>query len=227
LSVSEDLKPFLKARVVDVRDYGATTSSEYIVDTNVLVFSTYDRYDQQRLLGKRVPTDATIDEYLRYEKRVRAAGSRLYIASAAVFEFLRTVERAELEILWATKDHAAALGDFSNFDLKKVRRVCFKCGYNEAQRNVVTYLNSLAKRFTLLEVSASFAGFADRCTHAWIGTVIDTGDAIQLSEAKSKGITSVISDDQDFATLEGITQFTANRTIIDTARSVGLLVPTE
>jgi hypothetical protein len=49
-------------------------------------------------------------------------------------------------------------------------------------------------------------------------------DLFILETLKKEGITNIITDDGDFATVSGITVFTANRNLINTAQLQGKLV---
>lgn len=223
MAVSEQLKPFLKAQVVDIHDFSVRTPEALVADANVLMFSTYDRYDQQRLLGQQVPANARVDAYLGYERRARAAGSVLWISPFGVLEFLRTVEMTELKILCARLDPAAAEGNFSGFEPKAVRR---RAGgdYRDVQERVLTYTQQIEKRFRLLDTPGSFTEKIQGFRAAWLGSVSDPGDALLVANAKANGINNIISDDQDLSTVDGLVLYTANRTVIDTARNIGRLL---
>lgn len=222
MPVSPELRPLLRATVIDVGDFTVSTPAVLVVDANVLMFSTYGRYDQQRLLGQGAPAGASVSAYLRYEQRARAAGGNLCVTPSVTWEFLRTIEMAELRILWARLDAQAGGGDFTDFNAKRVRRMAGH-GYRDVQDRVVAYADQLTRRFRLSgrngDLAGMMTGFADR----WLGSIADPGDALLASEARAAGVEAVLSDDQDLATIDGVVLFTANPTAIDTARDVGRL----
>ncbi len=221
MAFSEELKRFLLAQVVSITDFSVPPPTDLAVDANVLMFSTYDRYDQQRFLRQRVPSDQRIDAYLQYEARCRAAGTRLWVSLVGVFEFLRTVEMAELKILWAKLDPEAAAGDFTDFQPKTVRR---RPRYRDVQDRVLTYAQQVEKRFRLFGGPSALPERLAVFSAAWLGSACDPGDASLTADARANGILNILSDDQDFASLDGITLYTANQTVIDTAKGLNRLV---
>jgi len=220
VSVSEELRPLLRAQVVDIGRLGASVEGHYAVDANVVMFSMYDRYDQQRLLRQQVPADERIDAYLRYQALVRTAGGKLWLPTCTLFEFLRTVEVSELKIVWAQIDATAATGDMSGFSAKMTRRRAGRY-YDDFQNRIVTYLKAVAKNYVLIE--AELGSLIGHLEQVWRGSQLDTGDAQLVAQGRAKDVLRFISDDQDFATVDGITVYTANRTVIDTARAVDRL----
>ena len=217
-----NIKTDIKAKVIDVQDYSITPSPKYFIDANVLVFSRYDRYDQERSLSKQGASDARVDKYATYEGYLRSAGSTLYVSPSVIFEFLRTVEIAELRILWACLDQKAAQGDFSGFSIKGTRQAA-RAQYQQIQTRIVAYLRSIAKQFSLVDSCKPFTDRVDLLFNEWNGLLIDSGDAQLLSDAKEHGITHIISDDADLARAEGITLCTCNSTVIVAARQARLL----
>jgi hypothetical protein len=53
---------------------------------------------------------------------------------------------------------------------------------------------------------------------------VDGYDLFLLQAAAKAGITQIITDDSDYATVPGITLFTSNRTILTAARAQGKLL---
>jgi predicted nucleic-acid-binding protein len=69
----------------------------------------------------------------------------------------------------------------------------------------------------------------NECTHAlseWIECSADNADALIVAQAKSRGIFHILSDDLDFATMSGITLYSANQAVVNSARIAGKLVST-
>jgi hypothetical protein len=223
LSSSGDSGANIRASVVDIADGSLPLERAYAVDANVVIMSTYDRYDQHRSLRERVPSEHQIDAYLRYESRARAAGCALWVGCSTVFEFLRTIEQLELRILWATRDERAAEGDWTGFSLKETRDVARE-QYPDVQRRICVYSESVAKRYAIFDpirpLSALMAQFAE----TFRGTMIDSGDALIVNDARAAGVSSIISNDVDLATVDGITLYTNNRRVIEAARAAAKLV---
>lgn len=209
--------------MVDIRGYGVQPLPAYIVDANILVFTRYDRYDQERQLKKDYSPNDRLDLYSAYEARARAAGSSFHVPRSSIFEFLRTIEIAELHIILAQHDSNAANGNLSNFNPKKVREL-YPTNYYEAQKRIITYLEALTKQFQLVESAKPFINFTKYFSQVWLNKLVDSGDALLAADSISSGITNILSDDADIAKLEGITLFTANRIAIEAARKVGRLV---
>ena len=55
-------------------------------------------------------------------------------------------------------------------------------------------------------------------------SAVDPYDALMIEAALRAGVTQVLTDDGDFCTLSGITMFTANRGVIEAAKTSGKLV---
>lgn len=222
LNLPSNIKTDIKAKVIDVQDYSITPSPKYFFDANVLVFSRYDRYDQERSLSKQGVSDTRVDKYAAYEGYLRNAGSTLYVSPSVIFEFLRTVEIAELRILWACLDQKAAQGNFSGFSVKKTRQAA-PTQYHQIQSRIIAYLRSIAKHFHLIDSPESFTGRVDLLFNEWNGLLIDSGDAQLLSDAKEHKITHIVSDDADLAKAEGIILCTCNSSAIAAAKQARLL----
>ena len=58
----------------------------------------------------------------------------------------------------------------------------------------------------------------------WLPSTCDFNDAILVARANRAGIPRIISDDADLASFDGITLYTANRSVIEAARMAGKLV---
>jgi hypothetical protein len=78
--------------------------------------------------------------------------------------------------------------------------------------------------FRLLDAPGSFTEKIQGFRASWLGSVSDPGDALLVANAEANGINNIISDDQDLSTVDSLVLYTANRTVIDTARDVGRLV---
>lgn len=209
------------ANVCDIRQY-VTPRPSYLIDTNVLHYTRYDRYTQERCLTGGV-TDACIEAYATHESVARANGSRLTVSRSVVFEFLRTIECAELQILGAILDPKIAQGDVGSFQIKKVRDMS-PAGFSEAQKRISAYLSIIAKQFALVDHLNELRSIADTLLKLWPGRLVDSGDALLAAEAQASGITNILSNDADLAKMPGICLFTANSAAIAAAKTAKKLI---
>ncbi|MBI3015517.1 MAG: hypothetical protein HYY65_10760 [Candidatus Tectomicrobia bacterium] len=95
LTSAEELRPWVRAEVVDLRSTGAPTEEKYLVDTNVLYFIHYERFGDLDELGKGA-RPYQLEHYPKYFKRVRDHEGKLFVHRLGLIEFARLVERAEL-----------------------------------------------------------------------------------------------------------------------------------
>lgn len=220
-NAAADLKPWVRARVIDIREVDTLIAKRYLVDTNVLYFMHYDRVHNLDEL-KEGPRPYQLEQYPRYLRRIRGSGGSLFCHRLALIEFARTVEIAELKILYAVKTPSVTVVPA---DLRiKSLRIKFPSDYKACQQRVITYLRAVRKAYTLVSMTTcEEVVFWTQWDACWQTTLADPADSAQAVEALRNGISGIISDDVDWATIDGISLFTANKVAIDAARLAGRL----
>ena len=220
-SYAEELKPWVRAQVIDLRRADTLTEAKYLVDTNVLYFIHYDRFGSLEELGKG-PRPYQLKHYPQYLKRVREKGGGLFVHRLGLIEFARAVERAELYILHAIKTPGITEipPEISIKDLRKT----YPENYGNCQERVLTYMGAVRKAYPLIQMATQEEpAFWKQWNTKWQTSIADPEDAAQLVDALASGISSIISDDSDWVSIEGIRFFTANPVAIQAARLAGKL----
>ena len=206
-----DLRKHLKAEVFDIRKPDCQTELKIVVDTNVLYFTYYDRFDQLGVLNEDQPRTYQIEQYPAFIEKLLNNKSSLFVHRINLFEFSKTVEIVELKILYYELNKPNVI--WEEFKPKKVR-LEYLSDYRKIQQAIVTYLNSITKTFELINVNVPCNRIAADFLFEWTDSIIDAGDAMLIAEAKRFGLTSILSDDADFATLKGIRLYTANDKVL-------------
>lgn len=201
----------IKAEVADIRIAPIPSEGGVLVDTNVLYFSYYDRFSQLETLGEG-PSKYQTSVYSPFLKGLLSSGVKGFVHRIGLYEFSRTVETAELQILYCEKMGVSHV-DRERFRPKELRTQHLK-DWKEIQQRIVIYLHSIVKTFQLLNPSAAIDVMAAEFLLEWKDSLGDVGDAMMIAEAKREGIKAVLSDDVDIATFREIRLYTGNSTVL-------------
>jgi len=196
----------VRAQVVDIRSDAPRASDTIWVDTNVWIWLTY--------AGPQPPQSAPYIRYIASLKKINAAMTAGPINLA---ELAAHIEHTEL-LKWQVRNGKPA----DSRELKVFR-------WDAAQRSDVADEIGRCWRalqgYANLPVNAIQSTCVTRAAESLkCGDLVDGGDAVLLADARRNGVTSVLTDDADFATVEWITLFTANLKTINEARTVGKLI---
>jgi predicted nucleic acid-binding protein len=201
----------IQAEIVDIRRDVPSSEDIFFVDTNVWYLLTYPKADLPELSRRSRPKPYQIEHYPTYLENTAEAEARLYCSGLSLSELAHNIERIECEIAHG-----------QGFSLKQFRR-----DYPEERAQFVEEIESSWAQVTSfaeilpLEIDASI-------TEAALGRLtselIDGYDLFLLETMKAHGITQVITDDGDYATVPGLQVFTANRNFINAAREQGKLL---
>ncbi len=212
------LSPHLKAEIIDITADECPIEDSYLIDTNVLYFAYYDRYDQLGAYSLRTPKYQK-QFYPKFLERLLDDGATLRIHPAVFLELLRTMERSEMGILYYAKTGKDS-DRLSKEDEKNLRRA-YTAEYRRIVGRLSSYARSVVKTFIFLPQSEDIEDYAFRLFRAWQNSLTDVVDAIQYADACEAALHCVLSDDSDWATCDGIRFFTANRQVLDAAKDVG------
>jgi hypothetical protein len=218
----ENLRPWVRAQVIDVRRPDPPGEEKYLLDTNVLYFIHYDRVANLDALGEG-PLLYQIQQYPRYVQRALERKSRLFVHRMGLMELARRIETAELQILYAVKTPGVieVPADIRIKDL----RTSYPEEYRTCQARVLTYLAAVRK--TCQAIPATLLDEHTFWTHweaGWQQSVADSADIAQAVDALAADISAVISDDSDWVSIAGIRLYTANQVSIQAARLAGRLL---
>ena len=208
---NSDLAKHLKAEVIDIRQSLSPSVKKILIDANVLYFCYYDRFSLLDPMGKG-PRNYQKNDYPSFFKKLLSSNTSLVIHKVGLLEFINTVERAELQILYCKVNKTSTIkNDFS----PKRLRYNYSEKFRNIQGQIITYLHSIKKTFSLLNIDASIDGYLWNSLTEWQDSLGDVEDATMIAEAKREGIDSVLTDDSAFVTFNGIKLFTANKNAIN------------
>jgi predicted nucleic acid-binding protein len=188
----------VRAKVVDLRSDDPSVRDQIWVDTQVWLVLGYSR----------VPCPTHLRAYPSYIKRATENHATLVAGTVHLVELARCVEHKEREIYEAKHS-------LPQMNVKSFRSISAAREETVAQIatawQLVTSMASLASQAVdVSDIKTTIKGLES-------GELLDPGDAIQLAEARKRGVNLVLSDDSDFATVDGIVLLTANERIIRAA----------
>jgi predicted nucleic acid-binding protein len=199
----------VQAEVVDLRSDAPRPEDAFFVDTNVWYWLTYPRC---RIKYKK-PKDYQIRDYPDYIKRARKAQARLFTCGLCFSELANLIEKDELDIFRQAK---------GRIEPKEFR-------HNE-QTERIKVVTQIQDSWAMVK---SFAGFleilldealADKACQDLNALPVGPQDLFMAESSLKAGISQIITDDGDFATIPGIRVFTANRTVIQAAQEQSKLI---
>jgi len=199
----------IKADIVDIRFDKPKHTDTFFVDTNVWYWLTYS---QASVTAK----SSQVRSYPNYFKKIRSVSSRLFCCNLSLAELAHIIEDTEYEIFCdAHKKNPA------NYSKKEFRHNC------AAERHDVTQEIESA----WMQVRQFSASIPLTIDDAAVTTFITDLKANKLDgydlfylDVLRKNKFQILTDDGDFATVPGISVFTANLAVIDAARGCGKLM---
>ncbi|WP_213305918.1 PIN domain-containing protein [Paraburkholderia sacchari] len=201
----------IAADVVDISVDQPTEKDTFLVDTNVWYWMTYTK--ASHVGAKKYQTI----KYPQYTNDALNARARIYQSPMSLAELSHVIERSERDIYnKALANPALELGtkEFRHNCAPERHTVC-----SEIQAACIQ-VTALADPLTVtLDGDASDAFVSRVPTDS-----VDGYDLFILEAMQAHGVTQVVTDDGDFATIPGIRVFTANPTVIAAAKTQGRLV---
>jgi len=199
----------VRAVVVDIRSDNPQPDDTFLVDTNVWYWMTYTRAS----LRTPPPLPHQTRHYPNYVKQA-LVHARLLWCGLSMAELAHQIERSEHEIF------ASRTG--SSLNLKEYR-------HNEhvERRNVIAEIRDAWAQIKTL--AAPLDAFIDMATTGaaldrLATQEVDGYDSLLLQAVSEAGVTQVVTDDGDYATVPGLQVFTCNRNVIAAAHSQGKLI---
>jgi predicted nucleic acid-binding protein len=199
------------ATVRDIRQVEPSPEDEFLVDTNAWYWVTYSRastlaVDQQAKYQKQ--------HYSGFIKKALERGAILHRCELSLAELCHTIEDCERRIF------AEYVG--CREVPAKEHRHCEDEERDEVVSEIESAWGQVVQMSQCLELAANSATSADvlkdlrRCR-------VDGYDLFILQAMKKGGITRIVTDDSDFATVAELEVFTCNRGLIDLAGQQGRL----
>lgn len=200
----------VNASVVDIRSDIPSSSDIFLVDTNVWYWMTYLRAS----LGNQPPKSYQTNKYPSYISQALSQRSTLSYSGLSLAELAHLIEKTEREIFNQS---------LSSFVTTKE----YRHNYSTERANVFTQVQTVWSQVKAIAVPVELT-IDERTTDAAsnrFGTdLLDGYDLFILETMKKERINNIITDDGDFSTVSGITVFTANNNVINTAQRQGKLI---
>lgn len=201
----------VQANIVDIRSDMPRVGDAYWVDSNIWYWITYTNASR----ADEPPQLYQTGFYPPYIQKARAVKAQLYRCELSFAELAHRIESTELEI-------------FAKMNgLDKEKRKEFRHNYPEDRGKVTSEISiawgqvksmAVPLRTTIDEVTVD-AALTRCCTQC-----LDGYDSLVVENLVKGSCVNVISDDGDFATVPGLTVFTANRNVIECATRAGKIV---
>jgi hypothetical protein len=204
-----DLSPYLHAEVFDIQAPLSGIEGKMLVDTNILLFCYYSRWDLLATID-RGAKNYQLREYSSFFRKLLVEKVVLYVHKDAVVEFIHRIFLGELKLLFCEHNNPELL---NTFDLKYFVREHWRETIR-VKGDLLTYLNQLKKTFRLINCDSRLEDFLGYSWNEWHDSLGGIVDATMVAEAKKLGIDSVLSDDSDFISFSEIKLYTANRMAI-------------
>ena len=213
----------VRARVVNISSPTATVPERLVLDTNVLHWVFYDNlealeaaHDGGRILSAHQRTYKPWLKPALPDQRVK-----LFTSLVSIMELVNTTEVAELQLRWMSDPQRRNVGWDERRGKKQARRELFD-ELADMRHAALTYVKATRKVVEVLPMSDVSASFRRGC-EVWRSSSTDLGDAMLVAAAQQLNLTALLTDDADLATVEGLTVYTANPQLIQTARQAGRL----
>lgn len=195
----------VRAQIVDIRADAPKDTDRFLVDTNAWYWLFYPRASQTLSASQ-----ALYPDYL-----ARAfAKATLHCSALSFAELAHNIEKTEREIYANQANRAISTKDF-------------RYDYANQRRKVVTLITdtwaNVMSVSTLLDMELG-TGFMQSALTLFPSVGLDGYDLFMAEAALAAGMTQIVTDDGDYATVPGLTVFTANQKVIQAARSVGKLL---
>lgn len=197
----------VNASIVDISSDTPRPEDVFLVDTNVWYWMTYSRASTA---GAKV---YQVSSYPNYTNSALAASAKIYQSGVSIAELSHIIEKSEREIFNKSNSPVSTKEFRHNFPAERAS-VCLEI---ESACMQVLALGESMNVPVDSEIVKSALSHLKTCS-------VDGYDLFLLEAMTASGVTQVITDDGDFATVPGITVFTANRTIVNAARAQGKLI---
>ncbi|MDY0163088.1 PIN domain-containing protein [Desulfobotulus sp.] len=196
----------VRAKVVDICADTPKAADAFLVDSNVWYWMTYPN------ATSHVP--AQISDYPRYLNNALEVSARVFHSGLTLAELSHIIEKTEREIYERNIRNSIRPKEFRHNLAGQRGRVVSEIQAAWAQ------VTSLAEPLALTIDGA----VSDSALKRLQSEYVDGYDLFMLESMGHHGVAQIITDDGDFATVPGIQVFTANRNVIQAAKSQGKLV---
>jgi len=196
----------IKANVIDIRSDNPQKTDRFLVDSNVWFWIAYSKAS---LNCKNYQSTY----YPQYLCEAIATEANTHYFSLNVAELAHTIEKSERELFKKSNGVEIEVKDFRHIELERKKVI-------SEVRNAHYILNQAGVELPVdIPVGKDHDLINDIAEY-----LLDGYDALILEAMKAKGVYSILTDDSDYACVEDITVFTANRNVITAAKGAGKLI---
>jgi predicted nucleic acid-binding protein len=195
----------IEAVVFDIRNDKPQDNESFLVDTNVWLWLTYTRAS----IGPNPPYQ--VKHYSSYIQKCRAKNCRLLFCGLTLAELSHAIEKAEREI-------------YNRANCVTIPTKEFRHNFPAERTNVISEVRSawiqVKALGELLQVLIDQGETTD-AEARYVGNPIDGYDLFMHGAMKKAGVSQILTDDGDFATVPGLHVFTSNQNVITSAQKQG------
>jgi len=199
----------VRAKVVDIRTDTPISADRFLVDTNAWYWLFYSRASQ----ASKAPQPYQLSDYPDYIKKTINL-SDLHCCALIFTELAHLIEKAEREI-------------YVNNSNRDIGAKEFRHNYLNQRGKIVDIINdiweSVINMSTLVDIKLD-TPFIRSALSLFPSVCLDGYDLFMAEMMLKAGITQVITDDGDYATVPGLTVFTSNPKTIEVAKLKNKLI---
>lgn len=199
----------VQAAVVDLRADIPHVSDEFYIDTNVWYWTVYERALQRTAAPRRYQ----LRHYPQYVRDALRVGSRFLHLGLCLGELAHVIESAELDIFQQTR----------RVRHRKEFRHNFPSERADVAARITDAWQEIERMSSLVNVLVNQELVAHTLQRLQV-ELLDGYDALVVERLAQVGVNQVITDDADFATVAGLTVFTANLTMLNAAQAQDQLI---
>ncbi len=193
----------IQADIINIHSDTPKHQDVFFVDTNVWYWQTYSR-------ASVTAKPYQVSEYPNYIKKIRSVNSTIFRCNLILAELAHIIEDTEFKIFCGSK----------GYDPEKFPKKEFRHNFPSERTNVTheienawNTIQQLSSSYSLtIDDPAAIKFIIDLKNHRLDGYNLFYLDGIRTNRFQ------ILTDDRDFATIPGITVFTANLGVIDSAR---------
>lgn len=194
------------ASVVDITKDTPKTTDTFLIDTNIWFWLTYPT-------ATHTAAHYQTTIYPNYLNQALNNGTKLLRADLSLAELSHIIETTEHEI-------------YSNY-VKQINLKEYRHNIKSERNRIVSSIDACWRQVESLTSPIPII-IKDAVTTSALNRLqtenVDGYDLFILEAMKNSGIIQVITDDGDFCTVPGIEVYTANRNVLQAAKSKGRLI---
>ncbi|KLU25078.1 hypothetical protein EOS_16730 [Caballeronia mineralivorans PML1(12)] len=203
------MKITIRANVVDISSDSPNPDDQFLIDTNVWYWMVYERAS----LNPNPPQAYQLDHYPAYLSKALEQQAAIFWSSLSLAELAHNIEGTERQIYSDTAGRPISVKEFRHDYPQNRMRI----------NNLIRDCWHQVKGFggcapTLLDEATTDASMS-----TFLNAQVDGYDLFIITAMQSSNITNVITDDGDYASVAGLTVFTANPTVIRLAKAANRL----